>query len=157
MSLIRFVAMPSEHARKYQRGEPDAYGMKPERRTSDGEGVPCRHCLKNVAAGEDYLVLAYRPFPGLQPYAETGPVFIHAEICERAEETDILPEMIRATPDYILRGYGYDDRIVYGTGGVTDTQKICTRAHELLGRDDVAYVHMRSSRNNCYQMRIERA
>ena len=157
MSLIRFVAMPTEDARKYQRGEADAYGMTPERKTSDGGGVPCRHCLKQVAAGSDYLVLAYRPFPALQPYAETGPIFIHAEECERAEETDILPDMIRTTPDYILRGYGHDDRIVYGTGGVTDTHKICTRAHELLQRDDVAYVHMRSARNNCYQMRIERA
>ena len=31
---------------------PDAYGMTPERRLSDGDGVPCRHCLRNVGAGE---------------------------------------------------------------------------------------------------------
>jgi hypothetical protein len=157
MGLIRFVAMPTEHARAYQRGEPDAYGFPPERRTSDGDGVPCRHCLTNVAAGEDYLILAYRPFPALQPYAETGPVFLHAKECERAPETDVMPELFRASPDWIVRGYGHDDRIVYGTGAVTPKQDVCTRAHELLQRDDIAYVHMRSARNNCYQVRIERA
>ncbi len=157
MGLIRFVAMPTGQARAFQRGEPDAYGMTPEHRISDGDGVPCRHCLKNVAVGEGYLVLAYRPFPALQPYAETGPVFLHAQACERAAETDVMPDMIRTTPDYILRGYGADDRIVYGTGGVVDTKDICTHAHTLLQRDDVAYVHMRSARNNCYQMRIDRA
>jgi hypothetical protein len=151
------MAMPTDEARAFQAGAPDAYGMAPEHKTSDGDGVPCRHCLRNVGAGEDYLVLAYRPFPKLQPYAETGPIFLHAGPCERAPETDVIPEMFRVTPDYILRGYGHDDRIVYGTGAVTSTHRICNRAHELLERDDIAYVHMRSARNICYQCRIERA
>ena len=65
--------------------------------------------------------------------------------------------MFRATPDYILRGYGHEDRIVYGTGSVVPTASISARAHELLSRDEVAYLHMRSARNNCYQCRVERA
>jgi hypothetical protein len=62
-----------------------------------------------------------------------------------------------ASPDYIVRGYGADDRIVYGTGAVVPTAEIAGRAEELLARDDTAYVHVRSARNNCYQCRIERA
>jgi Protein of unknown function (DUF1203) len=154
---LRYVALPTEKVRALQRGEPDAYGMVPERRVSDGDGVPCRHCLKNVAAGQDYLILAYRPFPKLQPYAETGPIFLCAEECERALETYVIPPMFRATLDYILRGYGSDDRIVYGSGAVVPTHMICGRSRELLQRPDIAYVHMRSARNNCYQCRIERA
>lgn len=153
--LIKYVALPTDAVRALQRGGPDAYGMPPERKVSDGDGVPCRHCLRNVRAGEDYLVLAYRPFPKPQPYAETGPIFLHAEECGRAAETDVLCEMFRPTPDFILRGY--DARIIYGTGAVVETHKICKHAHELLQRPDVAYVHMRSARNNCYQCRIERA
>jgi hypothetical protein len=155
--VIRFSALPTEEVRRLQRSGPDAYGLPPERKLSDGDGVPCRHCLQNVSAGKPYLVLAYRPFPALQPYAETGPIFLCAEECERAPDTDMLPEMFRSSPDYILRGYGHDDRIVYGTGSVVPTVSISARAHELLSRDDVAYVHMRSARNNCYQCRIERA
>ena len=110
-----------------------------------------------MRAGEDYLILAHRPFPELQPYAETGPIFLHAEPCQRAEESDVLPELFRPTPDYILRGYGHDDRIVYGTGAVVPTHQICGRAHELAGSaPEIAYVHMRSAKNNCYQCRIER-
>jgi hypothetical protein len=157
MTAIRILAMPTDHARAYQAGTPDAYGMPPERKLSDGAGVPCRHCLRCVAAGEHYLVLAYRPFPVLQPYAETGPVFLHARECGRAEESEALPPMFAETPDYILRGYGADDRIVYGTGGVIPTGGIPARAAELLSRPEIAYVHMRSARNNCYQLRIERA
>jgi hypothetical protein len=154
MRLI-FKALPTEAVRALQVGAPDAYGLKPERKISDGDGVPCRHCLKNVAAGEPYLVLAYRPFPALQPYAETGPIFLHAEACERAAESDVLPELFEKTAAYIVRGYSADDRIVYGTGAVVPTAEISTRAGELLGCGDVAYLHMRSAKNNCYQCRIE--
>jgi hypothetical protein len=152
---ILFKALPTEAVRALQRGGADAYGRVAEKQISDGDGVPCRHCLKNVGTGEAYLVLAYRPFPELQPYAETGPIFLHAEECERAAEGEGLPEML-ASSDYIVRGYGADDRIVYGSGGVIATDAIAARAKSLFERDDIAYVHIRSARNNCYQCRIER-
>jgi len=156
MMTIQFKALPTEHVTALQRGGPDAYGHTPERNISDGDGVPCRHCLKNIAAGDAYLVLAFRPFPRLQPYAETGPIFLHAEDCERAAETNALPEILES-PDYIVRGYGRDDRIVYGSGAVIPTGAIALRTETLFERDDIAYVHVRSARNNCYQCRIERA
>ncbi len=150
-----FSALPTEAVRKLQSGGPDAYGAAPELATSDGASVPCRHCLRQVGKGERYLILAYRPFPGPQPYAETGPIFLHAEPCERAVDTPGLPAIL-TSPDYIVRGYGANDRIVYGSGAVTPTPDIPARAAELLARDDIAYVHIRSARNNCYQCRVDR-
>lgn len=154
MSFLAFVAMPSSEAAAYRGLAPDAYGLTPERRISPG-GYPCRHCLGDIKAGEAYLTLAYRPFPALQPYAETGPIFLHAEPCASYEAREVLPPML-GSPDYIVRGYGADDRIVYGSGGVVPTGAIMTRAKELLADPDIAYLHVRSARNNCYQCRIER-
>lgn len=154
MSDLRFLAMPSQQAAAYRQGAPDAYGLTPERRISPG-GYPCRHCLGVIAEGEAYLTLAYRPFPTLQPYAETGPIFLHADACPRYEASDVLPPMLES-PDYIVRGYGADDRIVYGSGGVVPTEAIIARAQELLASPGIAYLHVRSARNNCYQCRIER-
>lgn len=151
---IRYMAMPTQDARALQDGGADAYGRVPERQISDGVGVPCRHCLRNVEAGASYLVLAYRPFPELQPYAETGPIFVHAEPCERAAESSETPEMLTGN-NYIVRGYGPNHRIVYGTGKVVDTPEIRAWAETLFARGDVAYAHVRSARNNCYQARIE--
>ena len=153
---IRFVALDTAVVRALQAGGPDAYGMTPEHRISDGDGVPCRHCLKQVAKGEEYLILAHRPFPQQQPYAETGPIFLHAAECPRAPQDEKVPAMMLDSPDFIVRGYGRDDRIVYDTGGVIPTPRIADRAGELLARPDIAYVHVRSARNNCYQCRIER-
>ena len=156
MVSLTFTAMPTETAARMRAGEPDAYGLVPERHVSDGGAMPCRHCLGNIEAGDAYLIFAYRPFPALQPYAETGPVFLHAEDCPRHVGGDALPQVLRTNPDYIVRGYGSDDRIVYGTGAVPPAADLRTRAEALLARGDVAYLHVRSARNNCYQCRIDR-
>ena len=151
---MRFAAIPTDVVRAYQAGGPDANGQVPERQVSDGDGIPCRHCLKMIPRGAGFLVLAHRPFPAPQPYAEVGPIFLCAEACE-AGGGETLPEML-ASPDYILRGYGRDDRIVYGTGAVIPTAVIPARAADLLADPRVAYLHVRSARNNCYQVRIDR-
>lgn len=156
MTTITFTPMPSDQATSYRLGEADAYGLAPERRMTSGTGYPCRHCLSDIGDGKPYLTLAYRPFPALQPYAETGPIFIHAEECPRYAGESV-PPILESSPDYILRGYGHDDRIVYGTGAVTLRENVEARAAELLARPDIAYVHVRSARNNCYQCRIDRA
>ncbi|MCV9996984.1 DUF1203 domain-containing protein [Pararhizobium sp. YC-54] len=154
---LRYKPMPSDLAARYRRREPDAYGLRPELHVSDGQGMPCRHCLANIGLGDPYLILAYRPFPELQPYAETGPIFLHAEECEAYANGNAVPPILTSSKDYLLRGYGEDDRIVYGSGTVVPVDNIGDRATELLQREDIAYVHVRSARNNCYQCRIERA
>jgi hypothetical protein len=157
MSKIVFQAMATAEARHYQSGGADAYGLAPERRVSDGDGVPCRHCLEDVAAGADYFILAYRPFTALQPYAETGPIFLHAEPCMRAEESGEVPLMLARRESHLIKGYGADDRIVYGTGRIAASGDLAAAAAEILESSDVAYVHVRSSKNNCYTCRIDRA
>jgi len=151
---MRFEPIPTTVARHYQAGGTDANGQVPERQTSDGGGNPCRHCLGMIPAGAEMLVLAYRPFPAPQPYAEVGPIFLCADACG-AGGGEERPETL-ASPEYIVRGYGVDDRIVYGTGGVVATPAIGDRAGTLFTDPRVAYLHVRSARNNCYQCRIDR-
>jgi len=152
---IRFTPIPTDLVRAYQSGAPDANGQPPEHQISDGGGNPCRHCLQMIPEGAAMLVLAHRPFPAPQPYAEVGPIFLCADPCE-ARGPDALPAILAST-DYILRGYGPDDRIVYGTGAVVPTPEIAVQAALRLADPRIAYVHVRSARNNCYQLRIDRA
>ncbi len=157
MPKILFSAMPADQARAYWTGAADAYGHLPEMHVSAGDGVPCRHCLQNVAEGERYLILAYRPFPRPQPYAETGPIFLHAEPCERYPETDCVPPMILSREPRLLKGYGKNDRIVYGTGQIAASAEVVDAAARILARDDIRYVHVRSALNNCFTCRVDRA
>ena len=102
------------------------------------------------------LVLAWRPFPSPQPYAELGPIFLHAEPCARWDGAGV-PAMFLGWERLLIRGYGHDDRIVYGTGQVVPTAELTDAAERVLARPEVAYLHVRSASNNCYQCRIERA
>jgi hypothetical protein len=153
---ILFTPIPTETARRYQAGGEDANGQHPERTLSDGDGNPCRHCLRFIPKGRGMLILSHRPFPAPQPYAELGPVFLCAEHCDAPADQAASPEIL-TSPDYILRGYNAQDRIVYGTGAVVPTGRIRAEAEARLSDPRVAYLHLRSARNNCYQLRIDRA
>lgn len=153
--MIFFSALPTEVARHYQDGGLDANGHRPERHVAQGNANPCRHCLCMIPAGAPMLILAHRPFPAPQPYAEIGPIFLCANHCTKGGG-EVLPEIL-SSPDYILRGYGADDRIVYGTGNVIATDQIVPKAEQLLRDPRIAYLHLRSARNNCYQCRVDRA
>ncbi|EEW58281.1 DUF1203 domain-containing protein [Tritonibacter mobilis] len=153
--MPQIFAMPTETVRAYQAGQPDAHGQLPERATSDGGGNPCRHCLTYIPEGAEMLILAHRPFPTAQPYAETGPIFLCADTCTRHEGPE-MPEVFTRSPDYLIKGYGEDDRIVYGTGIVIDKDRMMAQAEEIFADPRVRYIHIRSARNNCYQARIER-
>ena len=158
MTALRFVSMPTAEALAFQAGAADANGRAPERHVAEDDGrLPCRHCQRPISAGKAYLILAYRPFPAAQPYAELGPIFLHAEPCERHPDSAELPAMFRDWRNVLIRGYGPDDRIVYGTGEVVPPSGVMAAAERILARADVGYVHLRSSTNNCYQLRIERA
>lgn len=152
---IRYEAISTDIARSLQNGDPDAYGNLPERAISAGGRIPCRHCLKLVEEGDDYLIVAHRPFGNLQPYSETGPIFLHAGFCERAIPNAVLPDMLNS-PAYLVRGYDAGERIVYGTGQVVPTCDIGQYAEALLADNKISFVHVRSAENNCFQCRIDR-
>lgn len=154
-SSYHFVPMDGETAAHLRAGGADSYGHPAERRTSDGGGVPCRRCMGMVEKGDDYLIAAWRPFSNLHAYTETGPVFLHARDCTVPEPAGVLPAFLES-PEYIVRGYGADERIVYGTGGVVAREKITVRVEELLADTAIAAVHIRSARNNCYHCKAVR-
>jgi hypothetical protein len=153
---IRFVALETALVRRLRDGGPDANGQTPERGVTPADGYPCRHCLGPIGKGEPYLTLALRPFPAPQPYAEIGPVFLHAGDCPRGGGDAGIPGFLDS-PRYMVRGYGADDRIVYGTGTIEATQDIPAAAAEKFLNPSVRYLHVRSASNNCYHCRIERA
>lgn len=152
--MITYNGMPQADADALRAGGLDAYGNAAERAISDGEGNPCRCCLKHIPKGADMLIAAYRPFGALQPYAETGPIFLCADACQNMAAA--FPEVLASSPDYLLKGYSPDERIVYGTGQITPSEQIEDYAANLLERPDVAFVDVRSARNNCWQVRITR-
>lgn len=153
---IHFVGLPSDTVAAIKTEGKDAYGLPPDRRVSEGAGFPCRHCLGETPRGADYLIVAHRPFEGVNAYTETGPIFLCADACLAWEPSADLPPMLRS-PSYIVRGYTADERIRYGTGRVVETPRIAQTATQILEDPEIAFVDVRSASNNCFQCRVVRA
>ena len=134
----------------------DAYGLAPERAVSSGDGMPYRHCLGNIAQGAAMLILAHRPFGALQPYAETGPIFLCADDCP-AFDAKGLPPILTTSAGYLLKGYTADERICYGTGKIVPPAQIMSYAGQLFEQGEIAFVDFRSASNNCFLTRITAA
>jgi hypothetical protein len=145
----------SEEVDRIGRGEADANGQPALTRIAEGVANPCRHCLGLIAEGEEKLVLAYRPFADLHPYAETGPIFLHKRSCERYA-SDALPSWFAYMDKAVIRGYGNDDWIRYDTGDVVPGTELTTACERILSDGTIAYVHIRS-KFNCFQCRVDRA
>lgn len=153
---LTYEALDSGWVAAVRAGGPDAYGRPAERVRAEGGGNPCRHCLREVPDGRDMLILACRPFTALQPYAETGPIFLCGDDCARHAGQG-LPDILRTSADYLLKGYSPDERIVYGSGKVVAREDVERYAAALLADPGIAFVDVRSARNNCFQLRIRRA
>lgn len=153
---MRFQTYDQGFVAAVRAGGPDANGRPAERAVSDGVAKPCRCCLRDIPEGAEMLILAARPFPEPQPYAELGPIFLCARDCEPWSE-DGLPPILGTSPDYLIKAYSADDRIVYGTGRILPADEIERYAAEVLDRAEIAYVDVRSARNNCFLTRTTRA
>lgn len=154
MNLV-FRGIPTSHAQHLRAGGADANGQGALVRPAEGLANPCRHCLRLIEPGRDKLVAGYRPFERPQPYAETGPIFLHAESCERYE-SDAPPAWFAYLTPAIIRGYGADDWIRYETGAVVAGADLADAARDILADPAVTYVHIRS-KFNCFQCRVDRA
>ena len=153
---IHFTGLPTDDILAVKAANRDAYGLTPERHLSDGGAYPCRHCLGETPHGEDYLILAHRPFRGLNAYTETGPIFLCAQDCAAYTPSARVPDIL-VSARYLLRGYTADERILYGTGQIVETALLADAARALLHDDRIAFADIRSAANNCFQCRVVRA
>lgn len=144
----------TEEVERLRQGGPDANGQAALVRSAEGVANPCRHCLGLIAEGDEKLVLAWRPFEALQPYAECGPIFLHRRACERYG-ADRLPDWFQLMDAAVIRGYGADDWIRYDTGDVVRGPELTAACERILGDETIAYVHIRS-KYSCFQCRVDR-
>jgi len=154
---IVFKALPTDRIRSLQNGALDDQGKVPERVISDGKGNPCRHCLSEIPEGQEMLIVGYKPFEGVNPYTEIGPLFLCRSQCSQHPDSHELPALYTLRENMLIRGYNSEERIVYGTGGVVNTMDIQKAAERIFDNPNVSYLHLRSAEYNCYHFRIDRA
>ena len=116
---------------------------------SGGERLRC--CLRDAAADERLLLVSYRPpLPAPSPYAETGPVFVHAEPCEGPERLDRFPVSWEGRPQ-VLRAY--DERgCIHPATRVHEHGPTHDAIGAMLAEPGVVEVHTRNVAYGCFML-----
>lgn len=152
VAMLRAVGMPITAAARIRASMRDDYGNVLSKQ--DGEGAPCRVCLRYGKTGEPVILFSYKPFDAPALYQEVGPVFIHADACPPHAPDAGLPAEF-ADRALIIRPYTADHRIadaqIYAQPG-----EAAAVAARLLENPEIAYLHARSMSRACYLFRIER-
>ena len=115
-------------------------------------GYPCRHCLRWAKPGERMILFPYAAIPPGRPYSESGPIFVHAEPCERYAATREFPAEFRT--GRVLRAYNSQHDII--AAEVANGEGPEDVIERFLQEPETAFVHVRSASHGCYTMEIER-
>ncbi len=155
MSNYRVLAIPTKVVDKVRAtGEAPGYGHPAHTEVATGYG-PCRHCLRTFRVDQERRTLfTYDPFYGIEDIPLPGPIFIHADGCERYPEDGGYPKDMLAH-DAILNAYGKGQKLVARVV-VEANDGHEARVNELLERSDVDYVEVRDREAGCFDFRIER-
>jgi hypothetical protein len=154
MEPFRIVAIPTAVAEEVRTTmQAPGYGFPAHSEIGEG-AAPCRHCLRLIASGVARRILfTYDRFAGVESLPLPGPVYIHADTCDRYAENGGFPEELRGSPR-TLEGYARGRRLLaqkYVTDG--NMEQVID---EMFERPDVDYIHVNSTTAGCYTFRIER-
>ena len=156
MSDLNVIAIDLGRLDSIRRAGRDEHGNELVANPAEG-WEPLRCCLRVARADEQIALISYSPFTVRSPWAEVGPVFIHAEACEGHPSAGELPGELRSGPR-ILRTYYADESLDYDDiTFVRADNDVEPAIRELLARPQVAAVHVRAAASQCFIYEVRSA
>lgn len=116
----------------------------------DGDGGwNLRCCLRDSAIGERIAIVAWSPFPWSGPYAECGPIVVHAQPCGGYDETRFPVDFHDRRQ--VVRPYLQDQTLDYDRAAIIEPGAgLEDHIHLLLQDTRIAFVHSRSMLSGCF-------
>ncbi len=98
------------------------------------------------------VLFPFAAIPAGRPYSESGPIFVHAEPCERYSTKDEFPADFRK--GRVIRAYDSDQNII--AAEVVNGSEPEAIIEKFLEKPETAFVHVRSASHGCYTMEVQR-
>ena len=122
--------------------------------TVDSPGSsPCRHCLQWAEPGERVVLFPYAAIPPGHPYSEAGPIFVHANECQRYSATNEYPAAFRN--GRVFRAYDSKYNII--DAQIANGSEPEVVIETLFQNPDTEFVDVRSVTHGCFTFRVQRA
>jgi hypothetical protein len=147
---LQYLPIPIEIAQEARLTLKDRFGHSLASKKATG---PCRVCLTFSTVPSELILLSYQPLADRNPYAEIGPIFIHANECVPYATRDRFPQDF-ASRELVVRAYDVDgnihDALVAAPGTADDA------ARAFLDDPAVTEVHVRHNSYTCFAFKIVR-
>lgn len=147
---LAYLPIPDDIAASARRSLRDAFGHQLH---VERNQAPCRSCLRISKAPEDLILLSYQPLPGTNPYAEIGPIFVHAHACTPYDAPAFPADFLER--ELVVRAYNSQGRIADAV--VAAPGEAERAAATFLQSDCIAEVHVRHRSYTCYAFKVVRA
>jgi hypothetical protein len=151
-TAFHIIPLPTEIAdaarRAVNMGAPDHELVK----VDSLESSPCRHCLRWAQPGEHVILFPYAAIPSGHPYCETGPIFVHADECQRYSATSEYPADFRN--GRVFRAYDSNYNII--DAQIMDGSEPEVVIEDLFQNPNTAFVDVRSVTRGCFTFRVLR-
>jgi hypothetical protein len=153
MQNVRVVAIETKIAEQVRATlKAPVYGFPAHLEVAE-DTAPCRHCLRTITPGERRILFTYDRFTGKGSLPQPGPVYIHADACERYSESGGFPDELRNSPRTVE---------AYAPGRKLKAQEYVSDGgfepviDKLLANPEVDYLQINSTTGGCFTFRIER-
>jgi hypothetical protein len=114
---------------------------------------PCRRCLRRFREGEMRTLFTWDSYHGVAEFPQPGPVYIHADGCERHEDDGFPPELLALELTFEAVAAGPRVVALERTAG-EEIEDVIARLLEL---PEVDFLNVRNTEAGCFVARIERA
>jgi hypothetical protein len=152
-SGFRIVPIPTEIAdaarRKLNMGAADHALIT----VDSPQSSPCRHCLRWAQPGERVILFPYSAIPSGHPYSESGPIFVHANECQRYSATNEYPADFRE--GRVFRAYDSNYNII--DAEIVNGSEPEAVIRTLFQNGETAFIDVRSVTRGCFTFRVEPA
>jgi hypothetical protein len=117
-------------------------------------GFPCRVSLVDARPGERVLLVNYEHLPVLSPYRSRYAIYVRENATEARLAVDEIPPVLE---NRLLSLRAFNTAGMLLEADVSQGAELRGDIERLLGRADVAYLHVHNARPGCYAARVDRA
>jgi hypothetical protein len=117
-------------------------------------GFPCRVSLVDARPGERVLLVNYEHLSVLSPYRSRYAIYVRENAIEARLAVDEIPPVLE---NRLLSLRAFSGAGMLLDADVTEGAELRAGIERLLGRADVAYLHVHNARPGCYAARVDRA
>jgi len=117
-------------------------------------GFPCRVSLVDARPGERVLLVNYEHLPVESPYRSRYAIYVRENATEARLAVDEIPPVLE---NRLLSLRAFSTAGMLLDADVSQGAELRGDIERLLGRAEVAYLHVHNARPGCYAARVDRA